>query len=126
MHANDESSAASKGGLIAAIESKQQRQKSEADYKRFVTSHYDGVAGALTAVTGFITGHEALAGRLIRPGAFDVRGCKSILDAACGNGRYSRFLLRHADPDAVLTGFDLSPKMLQRAQARLKSLRVSH
>jgi ubiquinone/menaquinone biosynthesis C-methylase UbiE len=95
-------------------------------YKRFIQSHYDGPAGALTAVTGLLTGHEALAGRLIRPEGFDVCGCKRILDAACGNGRYSRFLLRHADPDAVLTSFDLSPRMLLRARARLKSDRVSH
>src|SRR5947207_9676635 len=115
-----------KGGLIGAIESKQQQTRSESDYKRFVTSHYDGIAGALTAVTGFITGHEALAGRLIRPEAFDIRGCKRILDAGCGNGRYSRFLLRQADPDAVLTTFDLSQKMLHRAQQRLHSERVSH
>src|ERR1700722_141470 len=72
------------------------------------------------------TGHEALAGRLIRPGAFDVRGRKRILDAACGNGRYSRFLLRHADADAKLTTFDLSAKMLERARTRLKSGRVTH
>src|SRR5438874_9148825 len=115
-----------KGGLIGAIESKQQRKRSPADYKHFVRDHYDGPAGALTAVTGLMTGHEALAGRLIRPGGFDVRGCKRILDAACGNGRYSKFLLRHADPDAVLTAFDLSPKMLLRSQARLKNPRVTH
>jgi ubiquinone/menaquinone biosynthesis C-methylase UbiE len=115
-----------KGGLIGAIESKQQKTRSESDYKRFVTSHYDGIAGALTAVTGVITGHEALAGRLIRPGAFDVRGCKSILDAACGNGRYSLFLLKHADPDARITAFDLSQNMLARARRRLNSDRVTH
>jgi len=115
-----------KGGLIGAIESKQQQTRSGADYKRFVTSHYDGIAGALTAVTGFITGHEALAGRLIRPGAFDVRGCKSILDAACGNGRYSLFLLKHADPDARITAFDLSQNMLARARRRLNNGRVTH
>src|SRR5436853_564870 len=73
-------------------------------YRGFIRDHYDGFAGALTAVTGFLTGHEALAGRLIRPGAFDVRGCKRILDAGCGNGRYSRFLLEQADQDAVVTG----------------------
>ena len=60
-----------------------------------------------------------------RPGGFDVRGCKSILDAACGNGRYSKFLLRWADPDAKLTAFDLSPNMVLRARARLKSDRVT-
>jgi ubiquinone/menaquinone biosynthesis C-methylase UbiE len=115
-----------KGGLIGAIESKQQQARSEADYKRFVTYHYDGIAGALTAVTGFVTGHEALAGRLIRPDAFDVRGCKSILDAACGNGRYSIFLVKHADPEARITAFDLSQNMLARARRRLHGDRVTH
>src|SRR5437879_10452009 len=115
-----------KGWLIGAIESKQQQTRSESDYKRFVTSHYDGLAGALTVVTGFITGHEALAGRLIRPGAFDVRGCKRILDAGCGNGRYSKFLLREADADAWITSFDLSQNMLQRSRKRLDNPRVTH
>src|SRR5262245_21197655 len=78
--------------------------------RRFIQEHYDGLPGALTAVTGLVTGHEALAGRLIQPQGFDVRGCKRILDAACGNGRYSRFLLRQADPDALITAFDLSPR----------------
>jgi ubiquinone/menaquinone biosynthesis C-methylase UbiE len=100
--------------------------RSFGDYRRFIRDHYDGLPGALTAVTGLLTGHEALAGRLIRPRAFDVAGCKRILDAACGNGRYSRFLLRHADPDALLTSFDLSGAMLRRARARLRSERVTH
>jgi ubiquinone/menaquinone biosynthesis C-methylase UbiE len=108
------------------IESSDPHRKPFKEYRSSIRKHYDGVAGALTAVTGFLTGHEALAGRLIRPGAFDVRGCKRILDAGCGNGRYSRFLLRHADPDAVLTSFDLSLGMLQRARARLRSPRVTH
>jgi SAM-dependent methyltransferase len=100
--------------------------RSFGDYRRFIRAHYDGLPGALTSVTGLVTGHEALAGRLIRPQAFDVRGCKRILDAACGNGRYSKFLLRHADADAVLTSFDLSEAMLHRARRRLGSDRVSH
>ncbi len=110
----------------SVIESKQQQRRSFADYRRFVQKHYDGFPGALTAVTGVITGHEALAGRLIRPGAFDVRGCKHILDAGCGNGRYSAFLLKHADADARLTSFDYSQRMLARARKRLKSERVTH
>ena len=96
------------------------------EYRKFIQGHYDGPAGAFTAVTGFLTGHEALAGRLIRPDGFDVRGCKRILDAACGNGRYSKFLLKTADPDAMLTAFDLSPNMLLRARARVGSERVSY
>src|SRR5271155_1689744 len=66
------------------------------DYRSFIRGHYGGLPGALTAFTGLVTGHEALAGRLIRPDAFDVAGCKAILDAGCGNGRYSWFLLKHA------------------------------
>jgi len=120
------STTSARKGLRGALESTEPRRRSFDAYRGFIQNHYDGLPGALTAVTGLMTGHEALAGRLIRPGAFDVRGCKRILDAACGNGRYSRFLLRRADCDAVITSFDLSPRMLQRARARLQSARVSH
>jgi SAM-dependent methyltransferase len=113
-------------GLGRLLESSQPRRRPFGEYKSFIRDHYDGLPGALTAVTGLVTGHEALAGRLIRPGAFDVRGCKRILDAACGNGRYSKFLLRRADADAVITAFDLSPRMLHRARARVRSPRVTH
>jgi SAM-dependent methyltransferase len=100
-------------------------RRSFLDYRRFIQGHYDSWPGALTALSGLLTGHEALAGRLINPGVFNVRGCKRILDAGCGNGRYSRFLLHQADPDALLTAFDLSPGMLNRARRRLGSDRVS-
>jgi ubiquinone/menaquinone biosynthesis C-methylase UbiE len=96
------------------------------DYRRFIQHHYDGLAGKLTAFTGLVTGHEALAGRLIQPSAFNIRGCKSILDAGCGNGRYTKFLLRQADPDALVTAFDLSQRMLKRARRRLKNGRATH
>src|SRR5437870_611752 len=113
-------------GLGKALESKAPSRRAFLDYRRFIQNHYDGLPGALTAFTGVVTGHEALAGRLIRPGAFDIRGCKRILDAGCGNGRYSRFLLRHADADAIVTGSDLSARMLARARRRLHSDRVHH
>src|ERR1700745_3662001 len=105
-------------------ESKQPRRRPFAGYRRFIQGHYDGLPGALTAVTGVLTGHEALAGRLLRPGAFDVRGCKRILDAGCGNGRYTRFLLEQAAPDAAITAFDYSRRMLARARQRLDSDRA--
>ena len=113
-------------GIKGVLESKKLRRQPFADYRRFIRDHYDGLAGKLTGFTGLVTGHETLAGRLIRPRAFDVRGCKHILDAGCGNGRYTRFLLRHADADAFITCFDLSPRMLRRARNRLKNGRVSH
>jgi SAM-dependent methyltransferase len=112
-------------GLRGVLESKDPAKRPFADYRHYVRQHYDGLPGALTAVTGLVTGHEALAGRLIRPGGFDVRGCKRILDAGCGNGRYSKFLLRQADPDALITGFDYSQQMLHRARKRLHSDRAT-
>jgi ubiquinone/menaquinone biosynthesis C-methylase UbiE len=113
-------------GLGELLESKEPQRRSFLDYRRFIQHQYDGLPGAMTRFTGIITGHESLAGRLIRPERFDVRGCKSILDAACGNGRYSRLLLRHADPDARITGFDLSQQMLRRARRRVRSPRVNY
>jgi SAM-dependent methyltransferase len=108
------------------LESKEPQRRSLTEYRRFVREHYDGFPGALTTFTGMLTGHELLAGQLFRPGGFEVRGCKRILDAACGNGRYTRFLLKHADRDAVITAFDYSRRMLHRARKRLHTPRVHH
>jgi SAM-dependent methyltransferase len=114
-----------KSVLVSALESKQPARKPLSEYKDFVRDHYDGPAGALTAVTGVLTGHDVLAGKLIRAAGFDVRGCKHILDAGCGNGRYSVHLLKTADADATLTAFDLSQGMLARARKRVGSERVA-
>jgi ubiquinone/menaquinone biosynthesis C-methylase UbiE len=117
--------AKSRPGLRQALESKDPHRQSFADYRQNIRKHYDGLPGALTAVTGLLTGHEALAGRLISPKGFDIRGCKQILDAGCGNGRYTRFLLREADADAMITGFDYSQQMLLRARERLHTDRAT-
>src|SRR5882757_7140626 len=114
-----------KNGLQSAIESRHLRKKPITEYKRFIQGHYDGIAGKLTGITGLITGHEALAGHVFKPNAFDLRGCKRILDAGCGNGRYSKFILKQADADALITGFDLSQRMLKRARRRIPNPRVS-
>jgi SAM-dependent methyltransferase len=113
-----------KKGIQKILESKKPRRQSFLDYRRFIQNHYDGLAGKLTGFTGLVTGHETLAGCLIRPSVFDIRGCKHILDAGCGNGRYMRVLLQHADRDALVTGFDLSQRMLKRARRRVKAPRV--
>ncbi len=117
---------ASRNGLLGKIESSRPRRQPFTEYRNFIQRYYDGLAGKFTGFTGLVTGHETLAGRLIRPSAFDVRGSKRLLDAGCGNGRYTRFLLRQADPDALITGFDISQGMLVRARRRLQSPRVSH
>jgi ubiquinone/menaquinone biosynthesis C-methylase UbiE len=109
-----------------AIESKKVRQKSFPDYRRFVQHHYDGLAGELTGLTGVLSGHAVLAGQVFKPRAFDLRGCKRILDAGCGNGRYTRYILRRSDPDAQVAAFDLSSAMLKRASRHLQSPRLHH
>lgn len=108
------------------LESKEPRKRPFLEYRRFIQKHYNGLPGALCRVTGVVTGHAVLGGQIFRPEAFDVRGCKRILDAGCGDGRYSCFMLRRIDPDATITGFDLSSSMLRRARKRLKSVRASH
>ena len=114
---------ANKPKLFSAIESDAIHSRPAHEYRQLVRSKYDGLAGSLTKVTGLVSGHEALANRVISPNAFDVRACHSVLDAGCGNGRYSVAVRRQA-PDARITGFDLSLNMLARARNRLGTSNV--
>ena len=107
--------------LSRLLQSKDPERRDPDEYQEFVKGHYDGPYGWFTVVMGYLNGHESLAGRLFEPGAFDLTGCKRILDAGCGNGRYLRIMLKQADADAQLVGFDLSQGMLRRARNRLKS-----
>src|SRR4051794_10235691 len=115
-----------KKAIQDALESKQYRAKSFNDYRRFIQTHYDGVAGKLPRIPGLLSGHEALAGQVFKPKAFALHGCKRILDAGCGDGRYPRHILKRSDADAFITAFDLSQRMLKRAARRLKTGRVRH
>jgi ubiquinone/menaquinone biosynthesis C-methylase UbiE len=108
-------------GLSSWLASKEMDRRDPEDYRELVKRHYSGLAGWFTLLTGWFTGHESLADDLFTPERFDITGCKRVLDAGCGNGRYLRFLNKRADPDATLVGCDLSPKMLNRARNRLKS-----
>jgi len=108
------------GVLNRILESKGVEKKDPAKYRQFVKRYYNGIAGWFTVVSGFLTGHERLAHRVIGPGKFDVRGCKRILDAGTGNGRYLRFLLKQSDADVQLVGCDLSIAMIRRAERRLR------
>jgi ubiquinone/menaquinone biosynthesis C-methylase UbiE len=110
--------------LQQAIESSRPRRQTYAEYRSFIQHHYDGLAGKLTSLSGLFTGHSILAGQVLKPSAFDLRGCKRILDAGCGNGRHCKVILRRADPDASLHAFDLSQRMLKRARRRFKTDRI--
>lgn len=122
--------AGSKGPIQLAIqqalESKKLRKQSASEYRSFIQHHYDGIAGKLTSISGLFTGHSILAGQVLRQGAFDLRGCKRILDAGCGNGRHCKYILRRGDADAAIHAFDLSQRMLKRSQRRLKSSRINY
>jgi ubiquinone/menaquinone biosynthesis C-methylase UbiE len=48
---------------------------------------------------------------------------RSILDVGSGAGQIVQHLLEFADPQAEITGVDLSHAMLRRARRRLKSVR---
>ena len=87
------------------------------EYKDFVRDHYDGPAGAFTAVTGVLTGHDAAgrpadpARRIRRPRLQDTSSTPAAATAGI-----PVYLLKTADADAMLTAFDLSQGMLARAR----------
>jgi len=108
-------------GISTWLASKEMDKRDPVSYRELVKRYYSGPAGWFTLLTGWVTGHESLADDLFSPERFDITGCKRVLDAGCGNGRYLRFLQKRADDDAMLVGCDLSPKMLERARRRLKS-----
>ncbi|MBI2807119.1 MAG: class I SAM-dependent methyltransferase [Planctomycetes bacterium] len=109
-----------------ALESKRHSKQPFPEYRSFIQHHYDGLAGKLTAVSGLLTGHALLAGQVLKDTAFDLRGCKRILDAGCGNGRHCKYIVKRADPNALVAAFDLSQRMLNRARRRVRGNRVHY
>jgi len=97
------------------------RRVSFEEYRDKVRNVYDGPKGAILATCSRLSGHMALGNRLFRTRKFDLRGARRILDVGSGAGQIAGHLLRHADPEAELTCFDLSHEMLRRARNRLKS-----
>ena len=53
------SSQTTRGGITGAFESREPQRRPFLNYRSFIKDHYDGLPGALTAVTGFITGLPA-------------------------------------------------------------------
>lgn len=107
--------------LSQLIASKVPHRVSPERYREMLKETYDGPGGWFTVVSGFFTGHEMLAERVISAKEFDVRGCQRVLDAGTGNGRYLRVLEKQVAPGAELVGCDLSLGMIKRAAKRLKT-----
>ena len=91
------------------------------EYRDKVRDVYAGPRGAILATCSMLSLHAPLGERLFRERKFDLRGCRSILDEGSGAGQLLRHILKYADPQARLVGFDLSHDMLRRARGRLKS-----
>jgi ubiquinone/menaquinone biosynthesis C-methylase UbiE len=93
------------------------------EYREQVRRVYDGPKGAALWVCSLCSLHAPLGDRMFRRRRFDLKGRKRILDVGSGAGQIVRHLLKYADSDASITGIDLSPEMLRRANARMKSSR---
>lgn len=52
--------------------------------------------------------------------------CKNILEMGCGNGDYSCDIITQKGPDSKYTAFDLAPKFVNMANAKLSYLDKNH
>ncbi|NIP85961.1 MAG: methyltransferase domain-containing protein [Planctomycetales bacterium] len=92
-------------------------------YREEVRKVYGGARGAMLARFSQLSGHLHLGDRLLRKRRFDLAGARQILDVGSGAGQILGHLLKYADPEARITGIDISHAMLRRARGRLKSSR---
>ncbi len=90
-------------------------------YQDSVRKLYDGPQGAVLKFSSILSLHEPLMGQLFRSGRFDSSRFNRILDVGSGAGQIIRHLLKTAQPNAEIVGFDLSAEMLRRARERLNS-----
>jgi ubiquinone/menaquinone biosynthesis C-methylase UbiE len=99
------------------------RRVSYEEYRQKVHSVYSGAQGAVLSFCSLLSLHTTFGERLFRERRFDLAGCRRILDVGSGAGQIAGHLIKHADPEARITCFDLSHEMLRRARSRLKSRR---
>ena len=114
------------GALQRVVESKAISRLGIDQYKEKIQSHYDGPAGAVLAIGSMLSLHEPLVGRMIQRGDFDVTRFDSILDIGSGAGQIMGHLVKAVRPDTRLTGIDLSPGMLARAERRVDDDRPAY
>ncbi len=116
---------AKRGGNVIhrLVENTLWQKVSYSEYRDEVRRVYDGPKGALLWMCSLVSLHAPLGDRLFRKRRFDLRGVKRLLDVGSGAGQIIRHMLKYADKDATITGFDLSPEMLRRARGRLNTNR---
>jgi len=107
--------------LLKLLENDLINRVSYEEYRDKVRDVYGGPQGAMLATASLLSLHIPLGKRLLRERRFDLRGARNILDIGSGAGQIAKHLLKYADPAATITCCDLSPEMLRRARARLRS-----
>lgn len=107
--------------LNRLIEDRLINKVSYEEYRDKVHDVYSGPQGAILATCSLLSLHTVLGDRMLRTRKFDLRGARNILDVGSGAGQIVKHLLKYADPEARVTGFDLSHEMLRRARNRIKS-----
>jgi ubiquinone/menaquinone biosynthesis C-methylase UbiE len=112
--------------LLKLLENDLINRVSYEEYRDKVRDVYGGRQGAMLATASLLSLHIPLGDRLLRERRFDLRGARDILDVGSGAGQIAKHLLKYADPRAAITCCDLSPEMLRRARARLKSEVPAH
>ncbi len=112
--------------ILKLVENDLIKRVSYEQYREKVRDVYDGPQGALLATASLLSLHIHLGDRLFRERKFDLHGARKILDVGSGAGQIAKHLLKYADYGASITCCDLSPEMLRRARARLKSRLPSH
>ena len=109
--------------LNGLIENRLIKRVSYEAYRQKVRRVYDGPQGAILAACSTLSLHAPLGERLFERRKFDLHGARAILDCGSGAGQIAKHVLKHADPEARVTCFDLSHEMLRRARQRLRSSR---
>lgn len=106
--------------LHRLLENDLHRRVTFEEYRDKVRDKYDGPQGALLAAASLLSLHTPLGDRLFRERRFDLHGARQILDVGSGAGQLLTPLLKYADREARVIGFDLSLEMLRRARQRLR------
>lgn len=108
------------------VENRLIEKVSFAEYRDTVRDVYDGHQGAWLIACSMLSLHAPLGERIFRTRKFDLRGRRQVLDVGSGAGQIAKHLIKHADPEASLTCFDISPGMVRRAIRRIKSTRPNY
>jgi demethylmenaquinone methyltransferase/2-methoxy-6-polyprenyl-1,4-benzoquinol methylase len=88
---------------------------------RFVRALFNGIASRYDVTNEIITLGRIGRWREKLARGIDLRAARTVLDIAAGTGDLALTIARHSPEDTQFIGIDLSPRMLKRAQAKVKA-----